>query len=524
MRILKQSTRPAPKVSLILLDWRVRESFHLLHYLKSQTVARESFEVIVVEYYDHISPAVQKFESEVDTWLLLQMSDDCYYHKHLMYNAGILFSRGDILMFGDSDAMVRSSFIQRIITSFQRDPFLVYHMDEFRNVRRDLYPFNYPSFEEVLGDGCINNVDGRTSGVLDVIDPIHTRNYGACMCGRRQDIISLGGADEDLSYLGHVCGPYDMTFRLMNSGRRLKWDTEEYLYHTWHPGTDGTDNYLGPHDGMNMSTTALRSLSSGRILPLVENSAIRELRNGGQADREVSPGLLSRLIDPTYTDRFSRAKLSGGARIGRGSPQKEKHVFASYKGFDIYQVGDVFYGVPDGIGAINVLGAEWHNDDRVIIGKSFGEIRTELDSCEARLIESVKNANICAVGKRFAIVPHALGPVDFRIRRQRADTRICWEDTLAEARRKALTLTDVAPEAPSAIGEADVTAVRSVATAAVQSDSFTSLAQDVVEIKRSLARLEADVLKIYRSRIWRTLVKIGGILDTLIGRTKLSSR
>jgi hypothetical protein len=315
-----------------------------------------------------------------------------------------------------------------------------------------------------------------------------------------------------------------MTFRLMNSGRRLKWDTEEYLYHTWHPGTDGTDNYLGPHDGMNMSTTALQSLCSGRIFPLVENSAIRELRNGRQADREASPALLNHLINPTYRDRFSRAKLSGGARIGRGSPQKEKDVFASYKGFDIYQVGDVFYGVPDGMGAINALGAEWHTDDRVIAGKSFGEIRTELDSCEARLIESVRNANICAVGERFAIVPHTLGPVDFRIRRQRADTRILWEDTLAEARHKALTLTDATPEPPRAIAEAGVSAVRSVAPAVVQSDSFTSLAQDVVEIKHHLARLEADVVKIYRSRIWRTLVKIGGMLDTLMGRKKLSSR
>src|SRR5688572_32006237 len=111
MRIIKQNRRRDPEVSLVLLDWGVRESFHLLHYLKSQTVPRDSFEVIVIEYYDHFSPAVEKFESEIDVWALLQMPSDCYYHKHLMYNAGIAFSRGDILMFGDSDAMVRPTFI-----------------------------------------------------------------------------------------------------------------------------------------------------------------------------------------------------------------------------------------------------------------------------------------------------------------------------------------------------------------------------------------------------------------------------
>src|SRR5580765_8344800 len=103
MRIIKQSTRKQPKLSLILLDWGVRESFHLLHYLKDQTVPRDAFEVILVEYYSGISEPLKKFESEVDTWILLGMPEECYYHKHLMYNAGVVFSKGEILMIADSD-------------------------------------------------------------------------------------------------------------------------------------------------------------------------------------------------------------------------------------------------------------------------------------------------------------------------------------------------------------------------------------------------------------------------------------
>ncbi len=82
-----------------------------------------------------------------------------------------------------------------------------------------------------MGEGCINNVDGKTKGILDEIDPMHTRNYGACMCAKREDVIGVGGADEDLTYLGHICGPYDMTFRLMNFGKRLAWEANRYLYH-----------------------------------------------------------------------------------------------------------------------------------------------------------------------------------------------------------------------------------------------------------------------------------------------------
>src|ERR1700682_1785929 len=310
MRFIKRSTRSHPRVSLILLDWGVRESFHLLHYLKDQTVAREDFEVILIEYYGAVSAAARKFESEIDTWMLLEMPADCYYHKHLMYNAGVVLGKGEMLMFMDSDAMVRPPFRDAILKAFAREPLIVYHMDEFRNVRRDYYPFNYPSFEDVLGDGCINNVDGKTKGILDDIDPMHTRNSGAGMCARRNDIIAIGGADEDLTYLGHICGPYEMAFRLMNSGRRLVWETEEYMYHTWHPGSDGIDNYLGPHDGKNMSTTAFQAMCTGRVPPWVENRAIRRLRTG-QATSGAETELMDVLIDPEYRRAFDRTKLGG---------------------------------------------------------------------------------------------------------------------------------------------------------------------------------------------------------------------
>jgi hypothetical protein len=39
------------------------------------------------------------------------------------------------------------------VHAFEHDPKIVYHMDKFRNVSRDFNPFNYPSFEQVLGGG-----------------------------------------------------------------------------------------------------------------------------------------------------------------------------------------------------------------------------------------------------------------------------------------------------------------------------------------------------------------------------------
>ncbi|MBL8534612.1 MAG: hypothetical protein JNL33_12230 [Betaproteobacteria bacterium] len=297
----------------------MRESFHLLHYLSLQDVPREWFEVIVVEYYSRVSNAVRSFEDQVDTWLLLGMPEDCYYHKHLMYNAGIFVANGDICVICDSDAMVRPGFIRAIIDAFDLAPDMVLHLDQFRNIRKDLYPFAYPTFEEVTGRGCINNAGGITSGLSDERDPIHERNYGACMCARRKDLIAIGGSDEHRDYLGHVCGPYDMTFRLVNKGLREVWHREEFLYHSWHPGQAGTDNYLGPHDGRQVSTTALDALARGRVFPLVENDSIRALR-------QAVPGANAQdgfRIRFEYRDEWRRSTLQRNDRWVPDLPRRE---------------------------------------------------------------------------------------------------------------------------------------------------------------------------------------------------------
>ena len=292
--IFNQNPSPPPLISIILLDWSIRESFHILYYLSRQTIPREQYEVIWIEYYNKRAPEIEAGIEEskklgippiVDKCIVMDMPKNIYYHKHLIYNIGTLVARGKIVTFCDSDAIVKPTFIESIIESFDEDSNIVLQMDEVRNNDKRFYPFNYPSIEEVIGEGCINWRDGKTTGLLDRDDPLHTRNYGACMAALRDDLINICGADEHIDYLGHICGPYEMTFRLVNAGKKEVWHQEEFLYHTWHPGTAGKGNYLGPHDGRHMSTTALKIQVTGRIFPLVENPAINELRHKHEHDQ-----------------------------------------------------------------------------------------------------------------------------------------------------------------------------------------------------------------------------------------------
>lgn len=324
MRVLYRSELPTPvELSIVLVDWSARESLHALDYLATQTVDRKRYELIWVEYYDHHAPGMAgRFAAAhesggavpVDQWILLGMPAGSYYHKHLLYNVGILAARGRIVNICDSDAIFSPSYVQSILSAFERHPGIVLHMDEIRSASRRFYPFNYPSIPEILSSEVMNLVQGKPAGIasredLPVEDRLHVANYGASMSALREDLIQIGGADEHDDYLGHVCGPYEMTFRLGNLGRREVWHSEEWLYHTWHPGQSGTGNYMGPHDGRDLSTTALRVRHTDRVLPLRENPGIRMLRERVLRPRAWAPPLECATAEG-FAERWSPKRLT----------------------------------------------------------------------------------------------------------------------------------------------------------------------------------------------------------------------
>lgn len=265
-----------PKLSIILIDWAVRESFHTLHYLNQQTVSRDEYELLWVEFYDHRPEGLDRMVHRnptaplLDRWVSLGYPRELLYHKHRLYNVGILAARADVCVLCDSDAIYSPTFIASLIQAYQESPDAVYHLDQVRTRCRDFYPFNYPTIEQVIASGCYNWTGTTTTGLVNHSDHCHDANYGACMAARRRDLLAVGGADEHRDYLGYMCGPYELTFRLMNYQARLPiWLTNEYLYHTWHPNTSGTNTeYRGPHDGRGLSLRALDSLSRCRIQPV----------------------------------------------------------------------------------------------------------------------------------------------------------------------------------------------------------------------------------------------------------------
>jgi Glycosyl transferase family 2 len=335
-----------PKISVILIDWGVRESFHGVEYLNRQTAARTDYELIWLEFYDREPEGLHRLVAAsaggaavLDRWIVLGYPDDLIFHKHRLYNVGLLAAAGDVCVICDSDAIFRSTFIERLIREFEETPDGVIHVDEVRNTDRRFYPFNYPTIEDILGPGCLNWRGTTTAGVVDRVDRIHGANYGACLAARRQNMLAVGGADEHLDYLGYVCGPYDLTFRLVNHfGRPERWLPDEYLYHVWHPNASGGNtDYQGPHDTKFMALRALDARASLRIEPWLRNPWI-----DGDGGGKTLP--LDQLL-PLMAER-EEPEWKQGAQPA-GPPDTVYWVERSFAGHSIFYHAGSLYALPE---------------------------------------------------------------------------------------------------------------------------------------------------------------------------------
>jgi hypothetical protein len=462
--VLYNDALTSPKVSFILLDWSCRESFHSLDYLARQDVPRSDYEVIWIEYYDRRAPEIDRRVAAaqaktepppVDDWIIMEMPSNVYYHKHLMYNVGIARARGEIVVICDSDAMFEPSFVRTVCDAFAADPQIVLHIDEVRSGCRDFYPFNYPSFQAVREKETLNWRDGKTTGLWDQADPLHSRNYGACLCARRQDLIAIGGADEHLDYLGHICGPYELTFRLMNYGRREVWHQTHFIYHTWHPGTDGDNNYIGPSDGRGMSTTALAVRTSGRVMPLRENKAVRLERTQNELDRARRTDAL---IDPEYKHIWTKEAVAKSSNFALFTLAKNvPKLLGEFRAFNIVSFGGKIWAAPHYLGKVDFQDHMLRRDPRIRCAATIEAAIALVEQSEfdaRRLFGEDAGYDVVDCNGEWLAIPRTVDIEDWHDRAllaSRGVIRASNRDELADAsearshRRRALGADDGAP-------------------------------------------------------------------------------
>lgn len=267
----KSNTRTKdPLVSIILIDWSVRERFHTLDWLNRQDAPRDSYELVWVELYERVpSEAIEKAD------VVLTCNQRGMFSKHNGLNAGYLHARGQILNNCDSDAVFPPDFVSSIARAFASNdsrelkPLVLMH-DQFRNSS-----IPYP-------DGISSIDDVRNYPWLPL-----WKNVGASTSFRKRDVIRVGGWDEHTSYRGFAGGA-DLPWRIINAGVPQIWHDESVaLYHFAHPHPEVYKTFpfslkmwrelVTPYVH-GAPLTAVEAFATGRILPLTENSDIRKAR------------------------------------------------------------------------------------------------------------------------------------------------------------------------------------------------------------------------------------------------------
>lgn len=266
----KNSRLKAPLVSVILLDWTVRERFYALDWLNQQDAPRDEYELMWIELYDRVVPEAMEKADVVITCNQKGVSS-----RHQGCNIGYLHARGQVVTYCDSDAVFPPNFISSIIKSFNPDgsgelQSLVLMHDEYRNTRVP-YPDGISSIDAV-----------RSYSWLPL-----WKNAGACNSFLKRDAIRFGGWDEHRSFRGESGGG-ELTWRLLNAGLPQIWhDDSVALYHFAHPHPEGYERFPFSLKRWRELVTprlhgtpiySVESFATGRLLPLKENPEIHKAR------------------------------------------------------------------------------------------------------------------------------------------------------------------------------------------------------------------------------------------------------
>jgi hypothetical protein len=262
------------------------------------------------------------------------------------------------------------------------------------------------------------------------------------MCAKREDLIAIGGADEHTDYLGHVCGPYELTFRLRNINKQEIWHPSHLLYHVWHPGQAGDGNYVGPHDGQHISTTALSVLESGRVEPLQENPAIQHLRENKTGPQEL---LIKNLIREEYHTQWTHEAAS---KLTGFYLWHTAELLESVGDINIVRHNDIFYGLPQRLGAVDLNKEEGRSHPDVLQAKSISKLKKLIKKFQEdaeknpalffenpTLIDSHANYNLVGFKKEIYALPQSLGPTDLTVESQRTQPEILQAATVKQLKK-----------------------------------------------------------------------------------------
>lgn len=214
------------KASVILWDCGFRERFHAIKAYLNQSLPSNEYEVLWVEYYDHVRGEVVEFEKKYEHFHVVTLSKRGKWQYGVCVNAGARRARGSVLIISDGDVVVDEHFVSDAIDNHAGVRQLVNY---YRRYDEQYEPKEYSDDLKHLK---------RVSAVTN------PSNYGGCFSIERKDFSAVNGYEMDVAFSGPSACAKDAYVRFKNAGYLIRWDPEARVFHPWHPGTAPTWVYL----------------------------------------------------------------------------------------------------------------------------------------------------------------------------------------------------------------------------------------------------------------------------------------
>lgn len=244
---------PIRFVSVICWDASFRENFDAVGCLLSQTVPKDRYELIFVEYYEEANPEVLALAEQHENMQMAALGNphpgkENEHSIGACVNEGLRRARGDLIVIPDADVMFEEDFLEEVVRQHER----------YEELALYFYRMDEPATDRPLP---------RTLRALKrVCELPNPGNYGGCLTVRKKWLVEINGYDEGPLFRGYSGVDVDTASRLRSLGLAIRWHPRKFIYHGHHPGArkPPPENFARMEYALNR---AVRRMRTREVLP-----------------------------------------------------------------------------------------------------------------------------------------------------------------------------------------------------------------------------------------------------------------
>ncbi len=207
------------KISVVTWDAGFREHFHTVDAFANQTIPKDDYEFIWVDYYNDITPELQTKLGRISNAKALLVNGNGQWRLATCLNYGTRNCSGELLVIPDGDIVVTPDFLSKILEAHSRIDNLVLYIRRWDEPQQAHNPAI-----------SVEHLD-------KVCEVKNATNYGGCITLRKHVLEYVNGYEEHHLFAGASATSMELYIRLKNAGFPIMWHPTVKIYHPWHANT-----------------------------------------------------------------------------------------------------------------------------------------------------------------------------------------------------------------------------------------------------------------------------------------------